>query len=132
MGCFSLENVKARKKILVVDDDKIIRRLLFLCLKKRGFRVIIAKDGSEGLKRVRQLLPDLVILDLMLPKLPGEEVCKEIRKDANNVPIIMLTGKDKDADRIIGKVIGANLYITKPFDVPKLIEEIDSLIGEQG
>lgn len=123
-------NNLAKKKILVIDDDKIIRRLLFSVFKKRGFRVIIAKDGSKGLKRVRQLLPDLVILDLMLPKLPGEEVCKEIRKAQNDVPIIMLTGKNKEVDRVIGKVIGANLYINKPFDLPKLMEEVDNLIGE--
>ncbi|MCK4809739.1 MAG: response regulator [Candidatus Omnitrophica bacterium] len=127
---FLSKNVKARKKILVIDDDRVIRRLLFSCLRKQGFKVIIAKDGRKGLKKVRQLLPDLVILDLMLPKLPGEEVCREIRRDQNNVPIIMLTGKDKDVDRVVGKVIGANSYITKPFDLPKLMEEVDSLIGE--
>ncbi len=127
---FLSKNVKARKKILVIDDDKAIRRLLFSCLRKQGFKVIIAKDGRKGLKKVRQLLPDLVILDLMLPKLPGEEVCREIRRDENDVPIIMLTGKDKDVDRIIGRVIGANSYINKPFDLPKLMEEVDSLIGE--
>ena len=118
-----------RKKVLVIDDDKGIRRLLFSCLKKGGFKVIIAKDGRKGLKKVRKMVPDLVILDLMLPKLPGEEVCKEIRGNGNNVPIIMLSAKDKDADRVVGKVIGANSYITKPFDLPKLMEEVDSLIG---
>ncbi len=130
-GYFLSKNVKARKKVLVIEDDKVIRRLLFSCLKKRGFRVIIAKDGRKGLKKVRETVPDLVILDLMLPKLPGEEVCREIRRDQNNVPIIMLTGKDKDVDRIIGRVIGANSYMNKPFDLPKLMEEIDRLIRGQ-
>ena len=116
------------KRILVIDDERHNRQLLVAHLKERGFEVIAAGNGKEGLEKVRQEAPDLVILDLMLPGLPGEEVCREIRRDENDVPIIMLTAKNQDVDRIVGKVIGANSYITKPFDLAKLMEQVTAFI----
>lgn len=119
-----------KKKVLVIEDEPYLCRFLELRFQKEGFEVITANDGVEGLKKAKEEKPDIVILDLMLPKLPGEEVCKRIRKDVYicATPIIMLTAKSTDADRIIGKVIGADAYFIKPFDGSKLVEEIKRLL----
>ncbi len=117
-----------RKKILVIEDDRDVATLLTLRLERKGFEVVVASDGETGLEKVRSEMPGLVILDLMLPGLQGEEVCKSIREDEDEkiaaLPILVLTGKSSDADRIICRVIGANSYLTKPYDVDQLLEEI--------
>lgn len=120
-----------RKKILIIDDEHDFGVLLKLSLQENGFDVIIAEDGKSGLEKAKYEKPDLIILDLGLPGLSGEEVCRKIRKDEcpKGVPIIMLTAKGSDADRIIGKVIGADSYLTKPCDTQILLKEIDRLIG---
>lgn len=116
------------KKILIIEDEEGVTKPLSLRLRKLGFDVSIAPDGLKGLNETRETLPDLVILDLLLPKLIGEEVCKAIREDEDDkiasIPIIMLTGKDTLTDKVIGKVIGANAYLTKPFDFQDLLKEI--------
>jgi two-component system, OmpR family, alkaline phosphatase synthesis response regulator PhoP len=124
-------NPKNRKVILAIDDDITICRLLELELASEGFYVSTCSDGKEGLRRVKNELPDLVLLDLDLPGLSGEAVCKELKKDSatENIPVIMLTGKDTDADKVIGKVIGASFYIPKPFDKHQLLEKIHSCLG---
>lgn len=118
-----------RKKILIIEDETALCSVLTLRFQKNGFDVVIANDGADGLTKVRREKPDLVILDLMLPGLPGEEVCKEIRKDLviYETPIIMLTAKSQQADTIIGKVIGADAYITKPFDAQNLLAQVNRL-----
>ena len=105
-----------------------------LILEKKGYDASIADNGETGLTLARRDNPDLIILDLCLPKLKGEEVCREIRRDEKmgSLPIIMVTAKDLDADRIIGRVIGANSYMTKPFEMAELLKEIDKLIGVKG
>ena len=120
-----------RKKILIIDDERDFGALLKLSLQENGFDVIIAEDGKSGLEKAKYERPDLIILDLGLPGLSGEEICRQIRKDEcpKGVPIIMLTAKGSDADRIIGKVIGADSYLTKPCDTQILLKEIDRLIG---
>lgn len=120
----------APKKILVIEDEDRLRTILGYRLAHCGFNVVFAADGDEGLKRVYDSHPDLIILDLMLPKMPGEELCKQIRKDDEfcDIPIIMLTAKGTDADRIIGRVIGANYYMVKPFDSQTLLLHIHSLL----
>jgi len=118
------------KKILIIEDEEDIRQLLSFRLQKEGYEVIEACDGMEGLERVRTQLPDLVVLDLKLPKLPGEEVCREIRKDQRftDLPIIMSTAKSQDANRVIGKVIGADHYIAKPFKAEELLALIQQCL----
>jgi len=114
------------KKILIVDDDPAIVESLKHILERRGCRTCVAMDGEAALQKIEQETIDLVLLDLELPKLPGEEVCKKIRKNEKmkNIPIIMVSGKNTDTDRIIGRVIGADYYVTKPFDVMELLEII--------
>ncbi len=122
---------KTKKTILIVEDDQNTLKFLSFRLKLLNFDVIQALDGEEGLKDARHKTPDLIILDLGLPKISGEEVCKAIREDANktfaSTPIIMLTAKNSDVDRVIGKVIGANSYIAKPFEAGQLLKEIHKL-----
>lgn len=119
-----------KKTILIIEDESDLRGFLELRLQHIGYNVIVAKDGQEGLEKAKKEKVDLIILDLMLPKLPGEMVCKQIRKDTRIgvVPIIMLTGKDHDVDKVIGKVIGADIYMIKPFDSSVLVSEIKKLI----
>lgn len=117
-----------RKTVLIIDDDGLSSWALSLRLGKLGFNVIWAQDGAGGLEEVKKRIPDLIILDLYLPKLSGEEVCKAIREGEDekisSIPIIMLSAKDKEADRILGRVIGANAYIVKPYDFNDLLQEI--------
>ncbi|MFZ5801568.1 MAG: response regulator transcription factor [Candidatus Omnitrophota bacterium] len=120
------------KKILLVEDEADITTILAFRLSKIGFTVLEARTGAQGLEMARSNRPDLIILDLMLPELPGEEVCKAIREDMDEVfartPIIMVTAKDSEVDQIIGRSIGANSYVTKPFDVEVLLKEIHKLL----
>lgn len=126
--------MKRKKKILIIEDDMHLAGITKLILEKKGYEASIADNGETGLMTARRDNPDLIILDLCLPKLKGEEVCREIRRDEkmNSTPIIMVTAKDLDADRIIGRVIGANCYMTKPFEMAELLKEIDKLIGIKG
>jgi DNA-binding response OmpR family regulator len=122
--------MEAKKKILVIEDDNDVRRTLELRLELEGFEAIGASEGYEGIYKAEKSGASLIILDLKLPGLPGEEICKQLRKkdEYESVPIIMLTAKGSDADRVIGKVIGADCYIRKPFDMDELLEKVHSLI----
>lgn len=124
---------KAKKKILIVEDEVDLCKFMKMRFEREGFAVVIANDGIEGFNKAKQERPDIVILDLMLPNLPGEEVCKKIRRDAfiSDTPIIMLTAKGADVDRVIGRVIGADLYVVKPFDGDKLVDQVRELTGEK-
>ncbi|MDO8662995.1 MAG: response regulator [Candidatus Omnitrophota bacterium] len=121
---------KNKKKILIIEDDKDINRTLCLRLQMDGLEVIAAHEGYEGFYKAITQQPDLIILDLKLPGLQGEEICKAIRKDEKYVslPIIMLTAKDRECDKVIGKVIGADQYMAKPFDMDELLEKIHLLL----
>lgn len=125
---------EGKKRILVVDDDEEHLNFVGLQLKKSGFEPILAADGKEGLEKARREGPDLMILDLVLPELPGEDICKAIREDEDEefsrTPIIMLTAKTTEVDRIVGKVIGANSYLTKPFSADTLLKEIKRFVSE--
>ena len=128
-----MENKGIKKPaILVIEDNEDIRALVAFRLASSGFEVESATDGESGLAKARQIFPDLIVLDLVVPKLSGEEVCKAIREDKDKkfagTPILMLTAKTADVDRVIGHVIGANSYITKPFDAILLMKEINKLI----
>ena len=117
-----------KKRILVIEDEMDICKIIAFRLKSAGYQVTVANDGETGLKKAKRNVPDLIILDLMLPGIPGEMVCKSLREDdrvdLQQIPIIMLTAKSGDVDRLIGKVIGANVYLTKPFDADSLIGEV--------
>lgn len=123
-----------KKKVLIIEDDESIRRFLARRMSGSGFDAVTAEDGVSGLEKAKLETPDLIILDLRLPKLSGEEVCRAIREDRNKrfaaVPIIMLTGKTDDVDHVIGRVLGANIYMTKPFQAKTLLEEIHKFVGD--
>ncbi|MDA8227064.1 MAG: response regulator transcription factor [Desulfitobacterium hafniense] len=117
------------KSILIVEDDAKIRQLIRIYLEKDGYEVWEAKDGEEGIKIFRQQDPCFLILDLMLPKLSGEEVCKIIRTDLkSDVPIIMLTAKVQEMDRIHGLQMGADDYVTKPFSPQELVTRVETVL----
>lgn len=111
------------KRILVVDDEKPIADILQFNLKKEGFDVICAYDGNEALKKVEEIQPDLILLDIMLPQRDGMEVCREVRKKYE-IPIIMLTAKDSEIDKVLGLELGADDYVTKPFSTRELIARV--------
>ena len=111
------------KTILVVDDEKPIADILQFNLVKEGYHVICAYDGEEALQKVEEAQPDLMLLDIMLPKRDGMEVCREIRKKYN-FPIIMLTAKGSEIDKVLGLEMGADDYVTKPFSTRELIARV--------
>ncbi len=118
-------------RVLAVDDDPIILRLLQLNLELEGFEVLTAADGREGLAAVRAHRPDVVLLDVMMPHLDGFQVCAAVRADEDPVvartPIIILSAKAQQADLASGRRAGADEYVTKPFDPMRLIELVDRL-----
>ncbi len=114
-------------KILIVDDDVNICELLNLYLKKDGFDTVIANDGEQAVEYAAKYSPDLILLDIMLPKLDGWQVCREIRK-TSETPIIMLTAKGETFDKILGLELGADDYISKPFDTKEVIARIKAVL----
>jgi phosphate regulon transcriptional regulator PhoB len=118
------------KKILVIEDDRDIVELVRYNLEKEDYQVLAAGDGATGLAQLRKSAPDLLVLDLMLPKLSGLEVCKEVRRDAalNRLPILMLTARGEEADRVVGLELGADDYVTKPFSPRELVARVKALL----
>lgn len=119
-----------RSKILVVEDEKNIVRVVTYNLEREGCQVQVAKDGEEALGKAQRELPDLVILDLMLPKIDGLEVCRQLRANPKTaqIPIIMLTAKTQEADRIVGLEMGADDYIPKPFSPRELLARVKAVL----
>jgi phosphate regulon transcriptional regulator PhoB len=117
-------------KILIVDDEKDIVDLIAYNLEKEGFPAVKAYDGESALHSVKKQNPDLIILDLMLPKMNGLDVCKSLRRNPETagIPIIMLTAKGEEIDKIIGLEVGADDYVTKPFSVKELIARVRSIL----
>jgi DNA-binding response OmpR family regulator len=115
------------RNILLVEDEKTLAKALKFNLEKEGFRVEVAFDGEEALNAMSRKEPDLVILDLMLPKIDGYEVCRSIRR-SSDVPIIMLTARDEDIDKILGLELGADDYMTKPFNTRELLARIRAIL----
>jgi two-component system, OmpR family, response regulator len=113
--------------ILLVDDEDSIQKLLAYPLEREGFRVLQARDGEEALERFASEHVDLVVLDVMLPKLDGLEVCKRLRAESE-VPIIMLTARDDELDKVVGLELGADDYITKPFSIREFRSRIRALL----
>jgi two-component system response regulator VicR len=112
-----------RRKILIVDDEKSISDIIKFNLLKDGYDVEVAADGDEALKKVYMIQPDLILLDVMLPKLDGFQVCRKIR-ESFNTPIIMLTAKEEEVDKVLGLELGADDYITKPFGMRELLARV--------
>ena len=119
------------RKILIIEDSHFVCTVLEDGLTKAGFTVAIVRDGKEGLTRARKESPALIILDLILPGIPGEEICRQLKKNerTEKIPLIMLTGKTGDADRVLGRVLGADAYIPKPFDLEHLLDTVDLLLS---
>src|SRR5947208_4374257 len=113
--------------ILLVDDEDAVQKLLTYPLEHEGFRVVQARDGEEALRRFEHEQIDLVVLDLMLPKLDGLEVCRRLRA-TSSVPIIMLTARDDELDKVIGLELGADDYITKPFSIREFRSRVRALL----
>ena len=116
------------QKILVVDDEQSIVTLLKYNLETAGYIVEVAYDGEEALKKVETEQPELIVLDVMLPKKYGIEVCKTIRSDKNLVPILMLTAKDDEFDRVLGLELGADDYMTKPFSPREVVARVKAIL----
>lgn len=117
----------ANEKILVVDDESNICELLRLYLTKEGYQVTTANDGEEGLEKFAKTKPDMVLLDVMMPRMDGLEVCRRIRKQGNT-PVIMLTAKGETFDKVLGLELGADDYIVKPFDPKEVVARIKAVL----
>ena len=120
------------KRILVVDDEKDLVVMISTALKHKGYEVITANDGQEGLEKAKTENPDLIVLDLMLPRINGYKGCGLLKKDTRyaKIPIILLTAKANAEDIELGKKVGADAYITKPYERETLISKIEELIKE--
>jgi two-component system alkaline phosphatase synthesis response regulator PhoP len=122
----------SKGKILVVDDEIYIVHILDFSLGMEGYEVITALDGEQALEKVKTEKPDLIVLDIMMPKLDGYEVCKNIKSsaDTQHIPVILLSAKGRNVDQKLGFDVGADDYITKPFSPRKLVERINQLLGQ--
>lgn len=127
------EKKSDKKKILVIEDEKDMSYAVTLQLEAKGYEVITASDGMEGLDKARMKKPDLIILDLMLPKLDGYKVCRMLKFDEKykNIPIILFTARAQDSDKKIGREVNADAYITKPFDPAALLDKVWELLSEK-
>lgn len=114
-------------RILIVDDEPNLRHTLTYTLRQEGFETVAAADGEEGLERARSGHPDLVILDVMLPRMDGLEVCRRLRRESD-VPILMLTARDTEIDKVVGLEIGADDYIAKPFSTRELVARVRAML----
>lgn len=119
-----------KKNILIVEDEPDAVELLELHLKNAGYNVTVAEDGEEALRKIHKSIPDLVILDLMIPEINGLEVCKVIRKDpaTESIPVVMCTAKASEIDKVLGLELGADDYITKPFSPRELVLRVKNLL----
>ena len=124
----------AKSKVLIVEDDRSLAEVLAYNLKQAGYEVLVARDGQDGLVKAQLKLPDLVILDLMLPVIDGLEVCRRLRADpaTQDILIMMLTAKTEESDQVVGLSLGADDYVTKPFSVKVLLERIKALKRRRG
>ncbi|MFC1496319.1 response regulator transcription factor [Candidatus Margulisiibacteriota bacterium] len=122
----------SQRSILIVDDEEDIVRALSIRLASMGYQLFTAADGLTGLEIARAEKPDLILLDVMLPKLDGFKVCRMLKYDEKfkRIPIIMLTAKVTDVDQVMGRDVGANEYLTKPFDPDRLVELVEKYAGK--
>ncbi len=118
--------------ILIVDDESNMRRGLRDNLEFEGYEVSEAEDGVHALETLKEIKPDLIVLDVMMPRLSGFEVCKTLRREGNNVPIILLTAKGEEIDKVLGLEIGADDYVQKPFSIRELIARVKAILRRSG
>ena len=112
------------KRVLIVDDEKAIVDILEFNLQRDGYETLKAYDGPEGLRMAREENPDLLLLDIMLPGMDGFEVCRTLRGEGNDVPIVMITAREEETDKVFGLEIGADDYVTKPFSMRELLARV--------
>ena len=122
----------AKAKILVVDDEIYIVHILDFSLGMEGYEVVTALDGEQALQKVKTEQPDLIVLDIMMPKLDGYETCKQLKSDpaTKHIPVILLSAKGRNVDQRLGFDVGADDYITRPFSPRKLVERVNALLDE--
>jgi two-component system alkaline phosphatase synthesis response regulator PhoP len=122
----------SRGRILVVDDEIYIVHILDFSLGMEGYEVVTALDGEEALRKVQECKPDLVVLDIMMPKMDGYETCKTLKSEEStkHIPVILLSAKGRNVDMQTGYDVGADDYITKPFSPRKLVDRINAMLGQ--
>ncbi len=120
----------ARGKVLVVDDEEYIQHILSFSFGAEGYDVVTASDGEEGIDKARNQKPDVIVMDIMMPKMDGYEACKRLKSDpqTRNIPVILLTAKGRDTDRKLGSEAGADDYVVKPFSPGRLIERVEGIM----
>src|SRR5579872_3772748 len=119
-----------RTRILVIEDERDLTQVLAYNFQREGYETIVSHDGQEGLRKAQTLLPDLIILDLMLPTLGGVEVCRELKagERTRDIPIIILSAKAEETDQVVGFSLGCDDYVTKPFHIKVLLQRIKALL----
>ena len=122
----------SQKLVLIVEDEKNIVDILRFNLQREGYKTLEAYDGEDGLAQARSQNPDLILLDVMLPKMNGFDVCQALRAAGDNVPVIILTAREEEADKVLGLEIGADDYITKPFSMRELIARVGADVFRGG
>jgi len=118
------------KKVLIVDDEKDIVETLQFMIEANGYKCYCAYDGEEGLQKAKEIIPDLMILDVMMPKINGYKICRLLKYDKKykDIKILMITARSQDSDKLIGEETGADEYITKPFDINEVMEKIQKYL----
>jgi twitching motility two-component system response regulator PilG len=118
---------RAKKTVMVVDDSPTVRKLLTIKLEKHGHRVVTASNGMEALSKINEELPDLILLDVTMPRLDGYQLCKLVKTDAitKHIPVVMLSGNDGFFDKMRGRMAGSVAYLTKPFEPQALLQTVD-------
>jgi DNA-binding response OmpR family regulator len=120
----------ARAKVLVIDDEEYIQHILNFSFAAEGYEVLTASDGEEGVSKARDEKPDVIVMDIMMPKMDGYEACKKLKSDpeTKDIPVILLTAKGREADRKLGSEAGADDYVVKPFSPGRLIERVAGIM----
>jgi two-component system alkaline phosphatase synthesis response regulator PhoP len=120
----------SRGKVLVVDDEEYIQHILNFSFSAEGYEVMTAGDGEEAIKKAKSTKPDVIVLDIMMPKMDGYAACKQIKSDpvTKSIPVILLTAKGRDVDRKLGTEAGADDYVVKPFSPGRLIERVEGIM----
>ncbi|MBT8140606.1 MAG: response regulator [Gammaproteobacteria bacterium] len=129
-----MESMTSSPKIMVVDDSKTIRRTAETLLQKAGYTVVTAEDGFEALAKIADLKPDMIFVDIMMPRLDGYQTCALIKNNADfkHTPVIMLSSKDGLFDKAKGRIVGSDQYVTKPFSKAEILEAVESYIPGGG